>query len=111
MEFLKTLDWQTLLIASIITTFIVSAINTITAKASTNLLVFVVAVVITLLNTSFVSGASFSDWQAILSSILFTMAFAVLFDNFLGKWFIDAMFGWLKQQLTDRFGKPPTPVP
>jgi hypothetical protein len=106
MDFIKSLDWQALLVASIITTFIVSAINTITAKASTNLLVFVVAVIITLLNTTFTAGATFSDWQAILSSILFTMAFAVLFYNFLGKWFVDALFEWLKKQLVDRFSKP-----
>jgi len=105
MEFLQGLDWQSLLIASVITTVLVSAINTVNTKIHSNVLVFVVAVIITILNTTFVSGAGFADWQKIISSVLFTMAFAVLFYNYLGKWFIDKLFDWLKKILADKFSK------
>lgn len=102
MEFIQTLDWQTLLICAAITTLLVSAINTLNLKVSSNVLVFVVALVITLLNTTFISGASFSDWQRILSSLLFTMAFAVLFYNYAGQWFIDKLFNWLKDRVSEK---------
>ena len=113
MDFLQTLDWQTLLIASVIATFLVSALNTLQLKVSSNILVFIVSVVITLLNTTFIKGASFSEWQNILSSVLFTMAFSVLFYNYLGKWFVDNLFDWLKKVLIDKFKKqiPPDQIP
>jgi hypothetical protein len=105
MEFLQSLDWQSLLIAAAITTLVVSAINTIQSKLTTNWLVFIVSIIITLLNTTFIKGANFSDWQKILSSILFTMAFSILFYNYLGKWFVDRLFEWLKKILTEKFSK------
>jgi hypothetical protein len=114
MDFLQGLNWQALLISAVITTFVVSAINTIQAKVSTNILVFIVATIVTLLNTTFIRGAGFAEWQRTLSELLFTMAFAVLFYNYAGKWFIDRLFTWLKKMLTDKFSKagedkPPTP--
>lgn len=111
MEAIQSINWQSLLIVAAITTFLVSAINTIQSKISTNWLVFIVSILITLLNTTFVVGACFSDWQKLISEVLTTMAFAVLFYNYIGKWFVDQFFEWIKKTLTDRFNKPNAPQP
>lgn len=114
MDFFQNLDWQSLLLSAAITTFIVSAINTVQSKLSSNWLVFIVAFVVTILNTTFTKGAHFAEWQVILSKLLFTMAFSVLFYNYLGKTFVDDFFAWLRRILQDKFQKatPPTiPTP
>jgi hypothetical protein len=105
MELLQELDWQSLLITAAITTMVVSAINTMSWKITTNWLVFITSVVITLLNTTFVQGMGVSAWQKTLVAILLNMAFAVLFYNYAGKWFIDQVFEKLKKIITSKLNK------
>lgn len=103
MNFLELLDWKLLLITATITAFVVSALATIT-QVSVNKLVFIVALLVTLLSTQF-EGACAWDWQKLALQILMTMAFAVLFYNYIGKWFIDDLFAWLKKLIGDKFNK------
>jgi len=37
--------------------------------------------------------------------LLMTMAFAILFYNYLGKLFIDKLFVWIKKQIDNKLGK------
>ena len=105
MDILQGLDWKSLLITAAITTIVVSAINTMTWKITTNWLVFITSVVITLLNTTFVQGMGFAAWQKALAAILLNMAFAVLFYNYAGKWFVDQVFEKLKRLITSKLNE------
>ena len=86
-----------MIISAIVATFVVSAINTIQNKISTNWLVFVVSIIITVLRITL----NWSDWQNVIFQILITMSFAILFYNYIGKWFIDNLFNKIK----DKFSK------
>jgi len=117
MNYLDLLDWKLLLITSTITAFVVSALYTIIPldcngkpKISVNLMVFLVALVITLLSTQF-AGASAWEYQQIALQIFMTMAFSVLFYNYLGKWFLDSLFENIKSKLTKWFTKSDEPKP
>lgn len=101
---------QTLLVVAIITSFIVSAFNQLNAKISSNWLLAITAFIITLLKTTFLPGMSFSDWQILLTGFLLTMAFAVLFWNYVGKYIIDPFFAWLKKKLLEKISTPGTPT-
>ena len=110
MDILKLFDWQSLLIASAITTFAVSAINTIQTKLSTNWLVFVIALVVTVLSTEIVGIKGIENWQKVLVQIILTMSFSVLFYNYLGKLFLDDIFGWIKKKIGESTGTTAPPV-
>jgi len=103
MDIFTSEQLQTLLVVAIITSFIVSAFNQLQARLSSNLLLAIVAFVVTLLKTSFLPGMSFADWQALLTGFLLTMAFSVLFWNYVGKFIIDPFFAWLKKKILDKF--------
>lgn len=111
MNFLELLDWKLLLLAAMITTFVVSAINTVQSKVASNWLVLIISFIITLLNTTFIEGANFGDWQKIILQILLTMAFSDLFYNYAGKWFLDRFFEFVKTKLIEIFGKNDPPQP
>lgn len=86
----------------VITTFVVSALNTVQNKVSTNWLVFIIATVVTVSSISL----SFSNVQSIqefVTKLLLTMSFSVLFYNYLGKWFIDTVFLKVKNFITNKF--------
>ena len=111
MNYLDLLDWKLLLITSTITAFVVSALYTIIPidaegkpKLSVNFMVFITALIITLLSTQF-TGASAWEYQQIALQIFMTMAFAVLFYNYLGKWFLDSLFENIKTKITKWFNK------
>lgn len=105
MEVSQAFNWQALLITAATTTLVVSALKTMEWRVSVNWLVFLVSVVVTLLNTTFIEGAGFSDWQKIILTILMNMAFAVLFFNYAGKWFIDKLFVKVRNIFVKWFGK------
>ncbi len=102
---LDLFDWKALLLCATITTFIVSAINVTQSKLSSNWLVFIVSSIVTALSTTIEPQASFSDWQKLLLQVLTTMAFAILFYNYLGKLFVDKIFAWVKKQMENKLGK------
>lgn len=90
--------------SGIITTFAVSAINTIQAKLSVNWLVFIVSIIVTVASISL----SFSDTKSIQDfaiKVILTMSFSVLFYNYLGKWFLDTLFTKLKEIITSKLSK------
>ena len=89
-----TLD---LIISAVVTTFVVSALNTIQNKISTNILVFFVAIFVTLLKVP-LTGGNIEYWQGMLFQALLTMSFAILFYNYIGKWFVDKLFAKLKER-------------
>ena len=97
-------DWRTLMLCAVVTTFIVSAVNTTQAKLSSNWLVFIVSLIVTVLSTTF-TATLFSDFQRIGLQLLMTMAFAILFYNYLGKLFVDKLFVWIKKQIDNKLGK------
>ncbi len=101
---LELFDWKTLLLCAIVTTFIVSAMNTMQTKLSSNWLVFIVSLIVTVLSTTF-TAVQFADFQKIGLQLLMTMAFAILFYNYLGKLFIDKLFIWIKKQIDNKLGK------
>lgn len=105
LNILDLFDWKALLLCATITTFIVSAINVTQQKISSNWLVFIVSSVVTLLSTTFAPQASFADWQRLLLQLITTMAFAILFYNYLGKLFVDKVFAWIKKQIDTKLGK------
>ena len=92
-QVLAFFNWE-ILISAIITTFVVSAINTLQNKLSTNWLVFIVSIVITVLEVEF----DFSDWQGFFLQVFVLMSFAILFYNYIGKWFVDRVFSKLKEK-------------
>lgn len=110
MDLFTSTQLQSLMVVAVITTFIVSAINIIQTKADgTNAipgkwLTAIIAVVVTLLQTTFVKGASFAEWQEIITSILLTTAFAILFWTFLGQFTVDRFFGWIKRKIVEKYG-------
>lgn len=81
-----------MIISAVAVTFIVSALNTIQNKITTNWLVFIVSIVVTVLRVTF----DLSDWQTLAFQVLITMSFAILFYNYIGKWFVDNVFLWVK---------------
>jgi len=103
MDIFTSEQLQTLLVVAIITSFIVSAFNQLQARLSSNWLLAITAFVVTLLKTTFTPGMTFSEWQALLTGFLLTMAFSVLFWNYVGKFIIDPFFAWLKKKLLDKF--------
>ena len=89
-----------LILSAVVATFVVSAINTIQNKLSTNVLVFIASLVITLLRVP-LTGGNLEYWQGLLFQILLTMSFAILFYNYIGKWFVGRLF----EKLKERFSK------
>ena len=102
MDIFTSEQLQTLLVVAIITSFIVSAFNQLQVKVSSPWLLAITAFVVTVLKTTF-TAVSFSEWQALLTSFLLTMAFSVLFWMYVGKFLIDPFFAWLKKKLLDKF--------
>ena len=98
-ELLKYLSFE-LIFSAIVVTFVVSAFNTVQNKITANTLVFVVSILITLLRVP-LTGGDLAYWQGLLFQILLTMSFAILFYNYIGKWFVDKLFIKLK----DKFSK------
>ena len=99
---LLKINWLDLVIAGIMTTFIVSAlVNTFDIYFNQGrhkkYLVVIVATLITLVRTSF-NNINF-EWQLILEQFLFTWAFSVLFYSYLGGFIIDKFFQKIKEKL------------
>lgn len=92
MEQLTELFTLDMIISAMAVTFIVSALNTVQNKITTNWLVFVISILVTLLRVTF----DFSQWQTLVFQVLITMSFAILFYNYIGKWFVDNVFVWIK---------------
>jgi hypothetical protein len=95
-QIFELITWE-LIVSAIATTFVVSAINTVQAKISTNWLVFIVSIVVTLLRTTIETG-SIQVYQGLIFKILLTMSFAILFYNYVGKWFVDTIFVKIKEK-------------
>jgi hypothetical protein len=115
LELFKSLNWGSLIVAGVITTFVVSAINTLNLKVSSNKLVFFISVLITLLSTTFLPSSYLEEGQVfnipiiltiaqkIILSILVTMSFSILFYNYLGKLFLDRLFDSIKRKILEKF--------
>ena len=97
---------QSLVVVSVITTFIVSAVNLLEIRLRGHWLLALVALVVTLLKTTFLPGMGFSDWQVLITNFLLTIAFAILFWNYVGQYTVDPFFQWLKKKITDKFSPP-----
>lgn len=110
MDLFTSEQLQSLMVVAVITTFVVSAINVIQTRADgTNTiagkwLTAIVAILITLLQTTFIKGMSLGQWQQIITNILLTTAFAILFWTFLGQFTVDRLFGWLKKKIVEKYG-------
>lgn len=100
MENLSELFSWALILKAVVTTFIVSALNTTEyfKSVTNNKLVFFVALAVSILSIPLVGG-DLAYWQGLVYNLLLTMAFAVLFYNYVGKWFIDKFFELLKEKL------------
>lgn len=98
-----------LVISAAITTIVVSAVNVFQEKVPGNWLAALVALVVTILRTTFVAGMKFSDWQVVALGILLTWAFSILFWKYLGGKFIDKLFGDVWNRITGGKSEPPTP--
>lgn len=96
MEELTKLFTLDMIISAVAVTFIVSALNTVQNKITTNWLVFIVSILVTVLRVNF----NFPDWQNLIFQLLITMSFAILFYNYIGKWFVDNVFLWIKGKFT-----------
>lgn len=96
MEQLTELFTLDMIISAMAVTFIVSALNTVQNKITTNWLVFIVSILVTVLRVNF----NFPDWQNLTFQLLITMSFAILFYNYIGKWFVDNVFLWIKGKFT-----------
>lgn len=101
---------QLLLLAGVITSLIVSAVNVIQTKADGTapipgvLVAVAAAIVITLLQVSFKAGQSLDQWQASITAALLTLAFAVVFWSCAGRYLIDPAFAWLKKWIAEKLG-------
>lgn len=112
MDFFTSEQLQTLLIVAVITTFIVSAFNLLEIKLRGHWLLAVVALVVTLLRTTFTPEMNFEDWQGLITNFLLTASFAILFWNYVGQYTVDPFFRSLKRKFLAKFGngsEPPTP--
>lgn len=96
MEQLTELFTLDMIISAMAVTFIVSALNTVQNKITTNWLVFIISIIVTVLRVNF----EFPDWQNLIFQLLITMSFAILFYNYIGKWFVDNVFVWIKGKFT-----------
>lgn len=98
-EILSLFDWRTLIFVAIIVSFITEAINQVTAKYITsNIILPVIALVVTLLRLP-MEFAKLSDYQEFGLNVLFTVAMAILFYNYLGRYTIGKIFGLLKKKV------------
>jgi hypothetical protein len=115
MDIFTSSQLQSLMVVAVITTIVVSAINVIQTKSDgTNTiagkwLTAIVAILVTLLQTTFSRGMSFEQWQQVLTNILLTTALAILFWTFLGQFTVDHFFGWLKKKIAEKYGNGGTP--
>lgn len=123
MELLDMLNISGILVSALITTLLVGAVHAYLSegeseedkkkkKQLTRKLVPLFALVVTVARTTFISGATFADWQNILISMFATMAFAVLFYLYLGEWFVDRLVTKVKAWLVKMSGgdNPPPPA-
>lgn len=101
-EVLKGLFYIALL-CGVVTTLVVSALNIFIAKAAPRWVLPCVACVVTLVAVQ-VNLAKIQDVQEFLLKSLLTMSFSVLFYTYLGKWFIDELFNWLKTFIITKLG-------
>ena len=92
-----------LLLPSVSTTIIVSAINNLQTKLSGRWIVAIVSIVITLLQTTYTRGMSLAEWQALLSQFLLTAAFAILFWTYVGQYVVEPFFGWIKKKYLEKY--------
>lgn len=93
-----------LLFSSVITTFAVSAINTLQSKLSSNWLVFLVSILVTFTSVTF-NFTKVEDVQDFVIKVLLNMSFSILFYNYLGKWFVDTIFIKIKEILSTKLQK------
>lgn len=100
MENLQELFNWSIILKAVVTTFVVSALNTTDyfKGVTNNKLVFFVALFVSLLSIPIVGG-NLEYWQGLIYNLLLTMAFSVLFYNYVGKWFVDKFFELLKDKL------------
>lgn len=61
------------------------------------------------LNTTFIPGAKFADWQNLIFQFLFNVSASMLFYAAAGKWTVDKIMAWVKKQIDTKLGKDETP--
>ena len=105
MDIFTSEQLQSLFIVAVITTFVVSAFNAVQARVRGHWLTAGAAIIITLLRTTFTPGMTFADWQGLLTNVLLTAAFAILFWTYIGQYTVDKFFGFVKRKIEERYGK------
>jgi multisubunit Na+/H+ antiporter MnhB subunit len=106
LTFFELFDWKILVICGVGTSFIVGAINTFTPdQIRARYILPLISVIVVFLNTTFIPGAKFADWQNIIFQFLFNVSAAILFYIALGKWTVDKIMYWLKKQIETKLGK------
>ena len=105
LNFFSSAQLQTIGIASILTVLIVSAINYVFKGPSeqgnrfgSRLIVLVVACIATVLQMQFKKGMHLPDWQVFLTNYFLTAACAVVFHQYLGRWFVETASVWIKKK-------------
>ena len=73
-------------------------------KIHGNWMLLIVSFIVTLLQVTFTKHMTLDQWQDFLTSILLNMAFAVLFYQYLGQFFIDKLFAYIKKLIGDKLG-------
>jgi len=109
---LQLFDWKVLLSVALITSFVTEAINQITPKTVPSKLILpMIAFVITLLRLP-LEFKALSDWQNFMLNVISTIAFAILFYEYLGKYSVQAIFNLLKRKVdteSNDNNQPPQP--
>ena len=108
--FLQQFNVVNILIVSVVTTLIVSAINTIENKIHDGYLVLGIGAFVTFLRTQ-IEGVDFTvtAMQNTAFTFIVTTVFAYLFQKYLGAWLTDKIFGWVKNYIGDKFKPKDTP--
>ena len=89
-------------IVALIATFVISAVNLFDFKLRGHWLALIVCVVITILRTTFTPHMKFGEWQVLLTNVLITTSFAMLFWTYLGQYTVDKIFAKLKKLIGDK---------
>jgi len=103
MDLFELLDWKALIIAGVITSIVFSAFATQITIKKRDLVLGIVALVITMLNITFTVPTEAQEkiafWQQLLLSLFLTWSFAVLFYKMVGKFTVKLIFEKIKLKI------------
>lgn len=97
-QILSLFDWRLLLFVAIATSFITEAFKKVTPPwFNGNVSLAVASLIITLLRLP-LKFSTVADWQTFLLNVIVTMAVAILFYSYLGRYVVDGLFNFLKKK-------------